>query len=321
MRRIAATLVLLALGISVPRTTAAPAASATGGVRAQMELNQQFYYIGDPLSVRISISNSGSTEVSNPVKSSLFASFSVSDSQGKRLEAQAKPASQEPSRPAKLAPNAFYGAVVDLSQMYPQVRAKGRYTIRWSADGVASDEFVVTVIPKFDPSKEYSARVETEQGAFVIDLMKRTAPIAVKAFVDLANAGFYDGLLIHEARGDQIVGGGDPTGSGGGQAPFRYPAELAQIPIVAGSVLLKPAGLAPPANSSQFVITLQPQPGWVGQFTVLGQVVDGLDIVKKLSNVATADRPSFKPLKDVHTQHVTIVERGPSAGAAAEAKP
>jgi cyclophilin family peptidyl-prolyl cis-trans isomerase len=281
-----------------------------------MELNQQFYYVGEPLNIRVAIANGGSTEVSNPVKSPLFSSFTVADAQGKRLANQTKPEAQEPSRPAKLAPSAFYGAVVDLSQMYPQLRSKGRYSIRWSADGVSSDEIVVTVIPKFEPSKDYSARVETEQGTFVIDLLKRTAPIAVKAFVDLANAGFYDGLLIHEARGDQLIGGGDPTGTGGGQAPLRYPAELPPVPIVAGSVLLKPAGLAPPANSSQFVVALQPQPGWVGQFTVVGQVVDGLDIVRKISNVATADRPSYKPLKDIHTLHVTIQERGSPAAAA-----
>ena len=321
MRRIAAVMIVLALGAWAPRTTAAPATPAPGNVRAQMELNQQFYYIGDPMNVRVAISNGGTNELPNPVKSALFGGFTVTDSQGKRLEPQAKPEAQEPSRPAKLAPNAFYGAIVDVSQMYPQLRTKGRYSIKWSADGVSSDEVVVTVIPKFDPSKDYSALVETEQGSFTIDLLKRTAPIAVKAFVDLSNAGFYDGLLIHEARGDQLLGGGDPTGKGGGQSPLRYPAELAQVPIVAGSVLLKPAGLAPPANSSQFVITLQPQPSWVGQFTVVGQVVDGLDIVRKISNVATADRPSFKPLKDIHTLHVTIQERGPAAAAAPGTKP
>jgi len=135
--------------------------------------------------------------------------------------------------------------------------------------------------------------------------------------VDLANAGFYDGLVLHEARVDQIVGGGDPTGTGSGQAPIFYPAELTAIPIVAGSVVLKPAGLAPPANSSQFVVSLRPEPGWIGQFTVLGQVTDGLDVVRKISNVPTSDRPKFRPLKDIHTIHVTIQEKTPLAPAAA----
>jgi len=321
MRRIAAVMVVLMLGMATVPTNAAPAAAASSGVKALMELNQQFYYIGEPLNVRMAIANNGASEVANPVKSPLFGAFIVSDAQGKPLAPQSKPTAQEPSRPAKLAPNAFYGAIVDLSQMYPQLRSKGRYSIRWSADGISADEIAITIIPKFDPSKDYQARVETEQGNFVIDLLKRTAPLAVKAFVDMANAGFYDGLLIHEARGDQLIGGGDPTGTGGGQAPLRYPAELNPVPIVAGSVLLKPAGLAPPANSSQFVIALQPQPTWVGQFTVLGQVTDGLDVVRKISNVATSDRPSYKPLKEIHTLHVSIQERGAAPGAVAGANP
>lgn len=309
MRRVADTLMVFVLCASVARAIAAPAKPAPETVKAVLELNQQFYYVGEPLNIRVTISNSGAAEVANPVKNPVLGSFAVSDASGTRLEAQGKSEAQEPARPSKLASRAFYGAVVDLSQLYPQLKSKGRYTIRWAADGVESDKIVVTVIPKFDPSKTYSARVETEEGAFVIDLMKMTAPIATKAFVDLANAGFYDGLLIHEVRGDQAVGGGDPTGSGGGQAPLRYPAELAAIPVVAGTVVLKPAGLAPPANSSQFIIALRPEPKWTGQFTVLGQVTEGLEIVRKISNVPNTDRPNFRPIKDLHTVKITIAEK------------
>ena len=311
MRRISAVVIMLALGVLATRAATPPAKPASLTVRAVMELQRQFYYVGDPMTVRISISNDGASEVPNPVKSPLFGSFIVAAPDGKRIAPQAKPQAQEPSRPTKLTPSEFYGAVVDLSQMYPQLRAKGKYSIRWSADGVSSDEIVVTIIPRFDPAKDYTARVETELGEFVIELHRKTAPIAVKTFVDLANAGFYDGLVLHEARVDQIVGGGDPTGTGGGQAPMLYPAEMAAIPIVAGSVVMKPAGLAPPANGSQFVISLRPEPGWIGQFTVLGQVIEGLEIVRKISEVPTSDRPKYRPLKDIHTIHVTIQEKTP----------
>ena len=317
MRRFAIPLLILT-SLALGRTVAAPAKPATSGnVKAVLELNQEFYYIGEPLNVRITISNGGAAEIPNPVKSPILGSVTVSDSAGRKLEPQGKTDAQEPARPSKLAPKAFYGAVVDITEMYPQVKSRGRYTIKWAADGVASDEVVVAVIPRFDPSKDYVARVQTEEGSFVIDLLKRTAPIAVKAFVDMANAGFYDGLLLHEVRSDQVVSGGDPTGTGGGQAPFRYPAELSAIPIVSGSVVLKPAGLAPPANSSQFAISLQPEPQWTGQFTVLGQVTEGLDIVRRISNVANSGRPNYKPLKDIHTVKVTIEERGAASAAAA----
>lgn len=309
MPRIASTMLIVLMGALSARAIAAPAKPASGSVKAVLELNQQFYYVGEPMNVRVTIANNGSAELSNPVKSALLGSFSVLDASGARLEAQGKPETQEPSRPSKLASKAFYGAVVDLSQIYPQLKSKGRYSLHWSADGVESDTVLVMVIPKFDPSKNYSARIETEDGAFVIDLMKATAPIATKAFVDLANAGFYDGLLLHEIRADQAVGGGDPTGLGSGQAPLRYPAELAAVPVVAGTVVLKPAGLAPPANSSQFIISLRPEPQWTGQFTVLGQVTDGLDIVRKISNLPSTDRPNYRPIKEIHTIRVTVIEK------------
>ena len=307
MRAICAVMVALAIGSTLAGAASPPA--APGSVRAQMELNQQFYYVGEPMNVRLSILNDGAAEIANPVRGSLFGSFVVTDSQGRALERQAKPDAKEPSRPDKLAANSFYGAVIDLSQMYPQLRSKGRYSIKWSSDAVSADEIGITVIPKFDPSRDYTANVETELGTFVVDLHKRTAPIAVKAFVDLANAGFYDGLVFYEARADQLLSGGDPTGTGRGQAPLRYPAELSAVPVITGSVVLKSAGLAPPANSSQFVVSLQPQPTWTGQFTVLGQVVAGLEVVRKLAGVPTSDPPSYRPLKDLHTLHVTIEEK------------
>jgi len=309
MRRVIGTWILVGIVALVAHAAAAPAKPAPSSVRAVLELNQQFYYIGDPMNVRVTLTNSGASEVSNPVKSPVLGAFTVSDANGTRIEPKGKPEAQEPSRPSKLAPKAFYGVVVELSQMFPQLTTKGRYTIGWSADGLEADKLLVTVIPKFDPSKNYSARVETEAGAFVLDLMKSTAPIATKAFVDMANAGFYDGLILHEIRSDQAIAGGDPTGTGGGQAPIRYPAELAAVPVVAGTVVLKPAGLAPPANSSQFIIALRPEPKWTGQFTVLGQVTDGLEIVRKISNLPSTDRPNYRPVTDIHTVRVTVVEK------------
>ncbi|HEX4824840.1 MAG TPA: peptidylprolyl isomerase [Candidatus Polarisedimenticolaceae bacterium] len=296
------------LSMATAAGAATPAKPAAAPVKAVLELNQQFYYVGEPLNIRVTLSNPGAAEVSNPVKSPVIGAFTVADASGAKIAPTGKSAAEEPARRAKLAPKEFYGVAVELSKVYPQLSTKGRYTIGWSADGVAADSIIVTVIPKFDPGKNYSAKVETEAGTFTIDLMKSTAPIATKSFVDMANAGFYDGLLIHEIRSDQAIAGGDPTGTGGGQAPIRFPAELSAIPVVAGTVVLKPAGLAPPANSSQFIISLRPEPKWTGQFTVLGQVTNGLEVVKKISNLPSTDRPNFRPMTEIHTVHVTVIE-------------
>lgn len=297
---------LVFLGIAAaPSTKPAPAAP----VEATLELNQQFLYAGRPLPVRLTITNTGTKEVKNPVQGAIIPRFKVLDGASNALEPKGKPEASEPTRPAKLASKAFYGVIVDLAQAYPQLKSPGTYTIQWSSGDLKSPDVVVHVIPEFDPSKDYVAKVDTEEGSFVIDLLKKTAPIAVKAFVDMANSGFYDGLKIHEVRPDQLIAGGDPTGTGAGQGPFRYPAELAAIPVVAGSVVLKPASFAPPANASQFTITLRPEPRWTGQFTVLGQVVEGLAVVKRISNLPSTDRPSYRPIKDIHTLRVTIQEK------------
>ncbi|HJQ98725.1 MAG TPA: peptidylprolyl isomerase [Candidatus Polarisedimenticolaceae bacterium] len=294
---------LLALLVALVSLAAAPA----DGVKAVLELDQNFYYVGDPFLVKISIGNDGTTEAPNPVKAGLLEGFEV-ESGNKKLEATGKAAAAEPTRPAKLAPKAFYGTVVDLTQLYPELKNAGSYRLRWSSDGVKSDAIELKIIPKFDPAKDYQAQVDTEEGSFVIDLLESRSPVAVKAFVDLCNAGFYDGLILHDVRPDQAVAGGDPTGTGQGQAPFRFPAELSAMPVLAGTVVLKPAGLAPPSNSSQFVIALRPEPRWTGQFTVLGQVVQGLEVIKKISNVPS-EKPSFRPSKDIHTLRIRVVEK------------
>jgi len=302
MRRLPVALLFASLVVLV-----ALAAAPAEGVKAVLELDQDFYYVGDPFLVKISIGNDGAAEATNPVKGGLFEGFEV-ESGGKKLEPSGKAGAAEPARPAKLAPKAFYGTVVDLTQIFPQMKNAGAYRLRWVADGVKSNPIELKIIPKFDPTKDYEAQVETEEGSFVIDLLESRSPVAVKSFVDLANAGFYDGLIFHDVRPDQAVAGGDPSGTGAGQAPFRFPAELSAAPVLAGTVILKPAGLAPPSNSSQFVISLRPEPRWTGQFTILGQVVIGLDVVKKISNVPS-EKPSFRPSKDIHTLHVRIIEK------------
>src|SRR5262249_50286441 len=162
----------------------------------------------------------------------------------------------------------------------------------------------------------YEASVDTEQGSFVIDFFPKTAPIAVKAFVDMANSGVYDGMVFYEVRPDWVVSTGDAVGDGSGQPPFLYPQEITPLPVVTGTVVLKPVGVAPPANGSQFMIFLKPEPTLKAQITVLGQVIQGFDVVQKISRLPSsqmASRPYFKPLKDIHIRKVSITEKTQTA--------
>lgn len=286
----------------------APQESRGDGVWALLELNQRFYYAGDPFNVRITVGYDGEQQVDNPVKGRLARGFEVRRD-GKRLAPKGPLPEDEGERPAKLERGAFYGRVVELSRFYPQLNEVGTYEISWSSGGVQSQSLTVHMIPRYDPGNEYRAVLDTGQGKIEIGFMQDVSPLAVKNFIDLAHAGFYDGTTFHEVRPDWYVVAGDPTGTGAGGPGYSFPAESSALPAVAGTVLMKPLGPAPPANGSQFLILLRPEPSWTGQFTVLGQVVSGLDVVGKISKTPSSEtrsRPFHKPLQDVEIRSVSI---------------
>jgi cyclophilin family peptidyl-prolyl cis-trans isomerase len=171
---------------------------------------------------------------------------------------------------------------------------------------------VVRVIPKYDPSKLYRARIDTEEGPIYVDFFQDVSPIAVKAFIDMANAGFYDGLLFHEIHPGARVVGGDTRYGNATSDPITFPQEQSDLPHVAGTVLMMPVGAAPPSNGSAFMILLRPEPSIRGQATILGQVVEGLDAVMRISqrpSTQSSSEPFFKPLKDIEIRGVVITER------------
>ncbi len=301
----AALVAALLAGLAAAPPRAEPATQPVG---VRLELSQLFFYEGDPLPVRVTARNTGDVAVDNPVKGSLFDALQATDAEGKPLQrTKAEPAA--PERPDRIGPQSFYGGVVDATELYPALGRPGSYSISWSAGGILSERLDIVVIPKYDPAKKHRATVETDQGSILVDFFPDRSPVAVKAFVDLARSGYYDGLTVHETRPDTFIVAGDPTAAGVARYPFQFPAELSSLPMVSGTVLLKPAGAAPPANGPQFIILLKPQPNWTGQVTVLGQVVRGLDVVQKLSkapNSGAGGRPNFAPLTPIRIRNVTI---------------
>ncbi len=263
-----------------------------------LDLNQEFFYEGDPMWVRITVQNDADRSQTNPVSGPLYKGFKVRAVGGNEIPASGKATADEPERPKELVPRSFYGAVIDLSALYPKLREAGTYQIHWAGEGLLSEQLTVNVIPKYDPEATYKSIIDTDFGAIEVTFFQDQAPIATKAFIDMANAGFYDGLQFTELRKDTYVVGGAPRN----RKPFIYPAEQSTLPLVAGTVVMKPVGASPPANGSEFIILLRPQPALSGQVTVLGQVVKGLDVVQKISeqpNSGQAVRPFFKPLKDI----------------------
>jgi cyclophilin family peptidyl-prolyl cis-trans isomerase len=296
---------------------AVPATGAASEIAVQLALSQEFYYEGDPLEIRISVQNLGDQKVENPIKTPLFDGFRVRRD-GQPLERTGRSSTEEPSRPAELARDSFYGAVVDLVELYPDLARRGTYEIHWAAGSLLSHMLVVTVLPRYDPERSYRAEIETELGSIVIDLFGDASPIAVKAFIDLANSGYYDRMLVSEVRADDYIVAGDPRFGELTRRPIQFPAEPSALRLVSGTVVLRPVRASPPTNGPAFMILLRPQPTWQGQVTVLGQVASGLEVVQGLSRLPSTLRgsePNFKPLKDVPIRDVRIHEGAPRAAA------
>jgi peptidylprolyl isomerase len=134
---------------------------------------------------------------------------------------------------------------------------------------------------------------ETTQGKIVFALKPEIAPKACENFEGLVKKGYYDGISFHRIIKGFMIQGGDPTGTGrGGQSIYGQPFEDEFKPNVmfnkAGILAMANAGRN--TNGSQFFITTVATPHLNGRHTIFGEVVEGMDVVKKLENVTTDGR-------------------------------
>jgi cyclophilin family peptidyl-prolyl cis-trans isomerase len=135
---------------------------------------------------------------------------------------------------------------------------------------------------RFRPLKAAPAVVfETEKGSFTIALASADdAGNHVAAFVDSVKRGLYDGLIWHRVVTGFVVQGGDPRGSGWGDAGWRLADEINRLPFERGTVGMPKAGKD--TGGCQLFISLVPTPHLDGRYTVFGRVVDGMDVVDRL---------------------------------------
>ena len=145
-----------------------------------------------------------------------------------------------------------------------------------------------------DPSKRYSAAMETTLGTLIVALDAIAAPTTVNNFVFLAAQHYYDGVIFHRIISGFMCQGGDPDGSGRGGPGYKFADELPKPgKYQIGSVAMANAG--PNTNGSQFFIVSGPSGcGLPPSYSLFGQVVKGLEIVEAMQNVKTGsgDRPT-----------------------------
>src|SRR5262245_58581804 len=154
-----------------------------------------------------------------------------------------------------------------------------------------------------DPSKRYTATLDTSLGTIVIALDAINAPATVNNFVFLALHHYYDGVIFHRIINGFMCQGGDPTGTGRGGPGYRFNDEPVKQRYQLGSVAMANAG--PNTNGSQFfLISGASGVGLPPQYNHFGQIVKGMDVLDNMQRVAT-DRGD-RPREDVVINSVTI---------------
>ena len=159
-----------------------------------------------------------------------------------------------------------------------------------------------------DKSSRYTAVVKTSCGTIEFRLLARQAPVAVNSFVFLARKGFYDGLTFHRVVRDFVIQGGDPTGTGSGGPGYQFKDELNNsLSYRIGTVAMANSG--PDTNGSQWFIVAGRQGTTLPRrYTILGQVVKGLDVVRRIDSIPTVGGSGNgdRPVKTVYIERVAI---------------
>jgi peptidyl-prolyl cis-trans isomerase B (cyclophilin B) len=173
-------------------------------------------------------------------------------------------------------------------------------------------EFAEPPPMKIDPSKTYTATLDTSCGTIGIQLLADQAPETVNSFVFLAGKGYFDGTRFHRIDTSiEIIQAGDPTGTGSGGPGYTIPDELTGDESYGPGVVAMANTGQPNSGGSQFFIVYGPK----GQslppsYTIFGHVVKGLGVVKRIATIpvlgSSAGSAAQQPSKAVYIDKVTV---------------
>jgi len=152
------------------------------------------------------------------------------------------------------------------------------------------------------------AEFNTNMGNFKVELFGDKTPLTVGNFIRLTDKGFYNGLIFHRVIPNFMIQTGCPHGTGYGGPGYTISDEF--HPNLKhdckGIVSMANTG-QPHTGGSQFFITVAPTPWLDNHHTIFGKVIEGIDVVEKISNVQR-DR-NDRPLKEVKINKVTMIEK------------
>jgi cyclophilin family peptidyl-prolyl cis-trans isomerase len=130
-------------------------------------------------------------------------------------------------------------------------------------------------------NKENTLVLETTQGRVVIELRPDLAPNHVARITELAQQGFYDGVVFHRVIEGFMAQTGDPTGTGRGGSGKNLKGEFSKAPHERGTVSMARAN-HPDSADSQFFICFDDAQFLDGKYTVWGRVIEGMENVDKI---------------------------------------
>ena len=167
------------------------------------------------------------------------------------------------------------------------------------------DSLAEKTSPVRDPKNSF-VTIETDFGKMVLELYRDVAPIHADSFMARSKDGFYDGTIFHRIVKNFMIQGGDPKGTGFGGANYNLNAEFSKLPHQEGTLSMA-RGRDPNSASSQFFICLgrnRMTTSLDGQYTILGQLILGYDVMHQLGNVQCVANPGnpreiSKPVEEV----------------------
>ena len=160
------------------------------------------------------------------------------------------------------------------AEIYRDYFNQDRYSIVPPSNSRLSERQIKAAIDryKFNPT----ATISTSKGDIEVELFFDIAPMTVLNFIELANSGFYNGLLFHRVVPNFVVQGGDPRGDGWGGPDWYIRCEYSTERYKRGSLGVATSGKD--TGGSQFFITLSPQPHLDSRYTVFGEVTKGMEL-------------------------------------------
>ena len=153
-----------------------------------------------------------------------------------------------------------------------------------------------------------------DYGNITLELYPEIAPNTVNNFIELANSGYYDGLIFHRVIKGFMNQGGCPNGTGTGGPGYSIEGEFSSngyegndLKHTKGVISMARAN-DPNSAGSQFFIMADTASHLDGQYAAFGKTIDGLDIVEEINSVKTSS--ADKPVEDVVIEEIRVDTKG-----------